>query len=66
MSAGESNRRGEGTAQGATAARDRLVRPGPGRPGAPEPGALRLLARALVDLALALEHEDEEEGRWTR
>jgi hypothetical protein len=32
----------------------------------PEPGSLRPLARALVDLALALEQEDEEDERWTR
>jgi hypothetical protein len=32
----------------------------------PEPGALRPLARALVDLAVALKHEDEEDERWTR
>jgi hypothetical protein len=32
----------------------------------PEPRSLRPLARALLDLALALEHEDEEEERWTR
>jgi hypothetical protein len=32
----------------------------------PEPGSLRPLARALVDLALALEHEDGEGERWKR
>jgi hypothetical protein len=32
----------------------------------PEPGSLRPLARALVDLALALEHEDGEDEPWKR
>jgi hypothetical protein len=54
------------TAPGTTAARDRLARSGCGRPDPPEPGALRPLARALVDLALALEDEDEEEQPWMR
>jgi hypothetical protein len=30
----------------------------------PEPGSLRPLARALVDLALLLEHENEEDEPW--
>jgi hypothetical protein len=34
-------------------------------PGLPEPRALRPLARILVDLALALEHEDEADEPWT-
>jgi len=29
-------------------------------------GVLRPLARALVDLAIAVEDEDEEDERWTR
>jgi hypothetical protein len=29
-------------------------------------GVLRPLARALMDLAVALEHEDEEDEPWTR
>ncbi len=29
-------------------------------------GVLRPLAQALVDLALAIEHEDEEDEPWTR
>lgn len=51
-------------ASGATPAGDRVHRSR--LAPVPEPGALRMLARALVDLALALEHEEEEERRWTR
>ncbi len=29
-------------------------------------GVLRPLARTLIELALELEHEDEEDERWTR
>jgi hypothetical protein len=32
----------------------------------PEQGSLRPLARALVDLTLALEHEDGKDERWKR
>jgi hypothetical protein len=49
-----------------TPARTTLGRPGEDRPEPPRPGALGPLARALVDLAVALEHEDEEDERWTR
>jgi len=51
---------------GATSSRTTLARAGVGRPELPEPGALRPLARALVDLVLALDHEDEEAESWTR
>ena len=49
-----------------TPARTTLARLGQDRQEPPEPGALGPLARALVDLAVALEHEDEEDVRWTR
>ena len=49
-----------------TPARTTLACPGEDRPEPPGPGALGPLARALVDLAVALEHEDEEDERWTR
>jgi len=65
MSAGGTARRGDHEPTGAAAPRDRLLHSEPAS-RAPEPGALRPLARALVDLALALEHEDEEDVRWTR
>src|SRR5215207_10020623 len=44
-----------------TPARTTLARPGEDRPEPPGPGALGPLARALVDLAVALEHEDGED-----
>jgi len=50
---------------GATPARTTLVRPGADQPESPEMGVLRPLARALMDLAVALEHEDEEDEPWT-
>jgi len=50
----------------ATPSRTTLTRPGASQPNLPESSALRPLARALVDLALVLEHEDEEDERWTR
>jgi hypothetical protein len=53
-------------APGATPSRTTLARPGAGQPEPPEPGALRPLARVLVDLVLALHHEDEEDEPWTR
>ncbi len=53
-------------AAGATPARTMLARPGAGQPEPPEMGVLRPLARALMDLAVALEHEDEEDEQWTR
>jgi len=53
-------------APGAIPSRTTLARPGVGRQEPPEPGALRPLARALVDLVLALDHEGEEDERWTR
>jgi hypothetical protein len=53
-------------ASGPTEARTRLLRSPRRAPGPPEPGALRPLARALVDLAFALEHEDEGDERWMR
>jgi hypothetical protein len=62
VSAGGTARRETREAWGAAAARDRLPRAGEA-PGPPELGTLRPLARALVDLALALEHEDGEEER---
>ncbi len=52
--------------QGATRSRSTLARPGVGQPEPPEMGVLRPLARALVDLAIAVEDEDEEDERWTR
>ena len=51
-------------ASGATPAGDRVGRSSQALV-VPEPGSLRSLARALVDLALALEQEEEDE-RWTR
>ena len=51
---------------GATPARTTLVRPGADQPESPEMGVLRPLARALIELALELEYEDEEDERWTR
>lgn len=56
----EASRGGRAPA-GATPSRSRLLRQGAGRPGLPEPGALRPLARALIDLAVAIEDEDEED-----
>ncbi len=53
-------------AQGATPAGTTLARPGAGQPAPPEPRALRALARVLVDVALAMEHEDKEDEPWTR
>jgi hypothetical protein len=53
-------------ASGVASPRTTLARPGAGRTEPPEPGALRSLARVLVDLALALEQEDEEDEPWTR
>jgi len=64
VSAGGS-RCGTRKASGPTAARTRLKRLASRGPGPPEPGALRLLARAFVDLAVALERQEEDE-RWTR
>jgi hypothetical protein len=58
--------RGAATLEGTTAPRGRLPRPGRHQPQAPEPSAMRPLARALVDLALALTREQEEDKRWTR
>jgi hypothetical protein len=49
-----------------TPARTTLACPGEDRPEPPGPGALGPLARALVDLAVAMEHEDGEDERWTR
>jgi hypothetical protein len=49
-----------------TPARTTLARPGEDRPEPPGPGALGPLARALVDLALSLALEHEEDERWTR
>jgi hypothetical protein len=49
-----------------TPARTTLARLGEDRPEPPGLGALRPLARALVDLAVAMEHEDGEDERWTR
>ncbi len=66
MSTGGRARRDAPGSPGATSLGDTLAVPRTGRLDAPEPGALRLLARAIVDLALALEHEDEEDERWTR
>jgi hypothetical protein len=51
---------------GATPVRTTLVLPGADQPESPELGLLRPLARALMDLAVALEHEDEEDEPWTR
>jgi hypothetical protein len=65
VSAGGTARHGVDRASGAAAPRDRLPHSGQAS-RAPEPGALRPLARALVDLAIALEREDEEDERWTR
>ncbi len=48
-------------APGATPPRTTLERPGVGPPEAPELGVLRPLARALIELALVLDHEDEED-----
>jgi hypothetical protein len=31
----------------------------------PKPGDLRTFARALIELTLQLEHEAEEDSRWT-
>ncbi len=53
-------------ASGATPARTTLVRPGADQPESPRMGVLRPLARALMDLAVALEREDEEDEPWTR
>jgi hypothetical protein len=58
-------RRGVREASGATAPRDRLRRSREA-PLMPEPGSLRPLARAFVDLAFALEHDDEEDEPWKR
>jgi hypothetical protein len=46
--------------------RTTLARPGARQLQPPGPSALRPLARAVIELALALEHEDEEDERWTR
>jgi hypothetical protein len=62
---GRTARNGVGEALGAAAPGDRLRRSREA-PVVPEPGLLRPLARALIDLALALQHEDEEDERWTR
>jgi len=48
-------------AQETTPARTTLARPGEDTPEPPGPGELRPLARALVDLAVAPEHEHEED-----
>ena len=66
MSAGGQARPAKRTTPDATQPRATLRRPGTGQPEPPEPGALRALARALVDLALTLENEEEEDSRWTR
>jgi hypothetical protein len=65
VSAGGTARRGDREASSATAPRDRLRRSSE-VPLMPEPGSLRPLARALVDLTLALEHEDGKDERWKR
>jgi hypothetical protein len=65
VSGGGTARRGVREASGATAPRDRLRRSREA-PLVSEPGWLRPLARALVDLALELEHEDEEDEPWKR
>ncbi len=57
---------GERQAAGATPSRSTLARPGSDQPESPEMGVLRPLARTLIELALELEHEDEEDERWTR
>ena len=49
-----------------TPARTTLACPGEDGQEPPEPGALRPLARALVDLAMTLEHEEGEDEQWTR
>jgi len=55
------NPRAEAETRVAPAPRDRIPRSRRGEPDSPEPDALRPLARALVDLAVALGHEDEED-----
>jgi len=55
----------DGDAASVTSPRTTLARPGAGGTEPPEIGALRPLARALVDLACALQ-DDEEDERWTR
>jgi hypothetical protein len=64
VSGGGRARPAEREAPDATQARDTLRRPGAGQGEPPEPGALRPLARALVDLALTIELEEDE--AWTR
>jgi hypothetical protein len=49
-----------------TPARTTLACPREDRQEPPEPGALGQLARVLVDVAVALEHDDGEDERWTR
>lgn len=66
MSAGRTPIPTGARASGRTEARARLRRSTRWAPEPPEPGALRPLARALVDLVLALEHGEEEDERWTR
>lgn len=66
MSAGGKAVPAGGEALGATAVRGRLARSNAGWLEPPEPGALRPLARALVDLALTLEEAEEESKPWTR
>jgi hypothetical protein len=65
VSARGTARHGDYEPTGAAAPRDRLQHSGQAS-RAPEPGTLRPLARALVELAIALEREDEEDERWTR
>ncbi len=57
---------GAATPEGTTPPRDRLSRPGTDRSEAPGPGAMRPLARALLDLALVLTREKKEGKRWTQ
>jgi hypothetical protein len=59
-------RRAGTESQGTPAPRDRLQRSEAGQPQPPESGAMRTLARALVDLAITIGREDEEDEPWTR
>ena len=66
MSAGRKARRPDAEADSPAQAGVRLPLSTGQAPWLPVPGALRPLARALVDLALALEDGEEEDSRWTR